>query len=405
MNKDAERTILYLRRKGIEVNAVVDNDPAIRGKTIFGVQVCFPSDLLSDFKPNAVILAAPKFYYGEICRQLAGMGYEENKHIFQTSRFYKKSSSNYSLFLADFFASILSLIKGYKIYRKIRKKYGGNIPLFLFPYAGLGDIYLVGLYLKQYFQNHNINEYAVVVTGKNCKTVADMFGIKNIEILSSDEADSLLCIYRMTGKEKLKIKLMHPYYPYTNEILMNFRKMYELFNFEFLFKQYVLGLDESAKPCYPAIDLKEDFIQDFFEKNNLKKGKTVILSPYANTVISIPDQIWIAIAEKLSQKGYCVCTSCAGEKEEPVLGTKAVNFPVDAACHIAEAAGYFIGLRSGLCDIIMKADCRKVILYPRKHSLFFSYKNMETAEKIYEVLIESNEENILNEILNYFKEI
>ena len=31
---------------------------------------------------------------------------------------------------------------------------------------------------------------------------------------------------------------------------------------------------------------------------------------------------------------------------------------------VVERAGTFIGIRSGLCDVIREADCRKIALYP-----------------------------------------
>ena len=33
---------------------------------------------------------------------------------------------------------------------------------------------------------------------------------------------------------------------------------------------------------------------------------------------------------------------------------------------LLEYAGYFIGLRSGFCDIVSSAKCRKVVIYPAK---------------------------------------
>lgn len=47
-----------------------------------------------------------------------------------------------------------------------------------------------------------------------------------------------------------------------------------------------------------------------------------------------------------------------------------------------EAAGNFIGLRSGLCDVISQSHAKKIILYPDriyqegKYISFYSLKNM-----------------------------
>ncbi len=34
---------------------------------------------------------------------------------------------------------------------------------------------------------------------------------------------------------------------------------------------------------------------------------------------------------------------------------------------VVERAGTFIGIRSGLCDVIRTADCHKIALYPDYH--------------------------------------
>jgi hypothetical protein len=41
-----------------------------------------------------------------------------------------------------------------------------------------------------------------------------------------------------------------------------------------------------------------------------------------------------------------------------------------------DAAGYFIGVRSGLCDVISTSSCKKVILY-EKDGLFYKASQYE----------------------------
>jgi hypothetical protein len=59
-----------------------------------------------------------------------------------------------------------------------------------------------------------------------------------------------------------------------------------------------------------------------------------------------------------------------------VAGTAAVFFPLDQAIAFMDAAGYFVGVRSGLCDIISSSACKKIIFY-EKDGLFYKSSQYE----------------------------
>ena len=42
-----------------------------------------------------------------------------------------------------------------------------------------------------------------------------------------------------------------------------------------------------------------------------------------------------------------------------------MEFPLEIANSVVEYAGYFIGLRSGLCDVISNSKSKKIIIYPK----------------------------------------
>ena len=91
-NSPADATIEYLTKKGIKVQAIVDNDTRkhgeIRPRAVKdGVKVYSPDEILGEFKENARILIAATHYIA-MKEQLEKMGYKENIHIFQTIDFY-----------------------------------------------------------------------------------------------------------------------------------------------------------------------------------------------------------------------------------------------------------------------------------------------------------------------------
>lgn len=50
-----------------------------------------------------------------------------------------------------------------------------------------------------------------------------------------------------------------------------------------------------------------------------------------------------------------------------------LKFPVEASVPYLEYAGGFIGMRSGLCDVISSAACRKLLLYPKEDLTTIDY--------------------------------
>ena len=73
--------------------------------------------------------------------------------------------------------------------------------------------------------------------------------------------------------------------------------------------------------------------------------------------------VWARIVAHFQAKGYSCYTNVAGE-ERPLPGTRPICPAISEIQAAAEQAGVFVGLRSGLCDVIQTASCRKIALYP-----------------------------------------
>ena len=91
---------------------------------------------------------------------------------------------------------------------------------------------------------------------------------------------------------------------------------------------------------------------EFFQKYHLQEKNTVILSPYSNTLADLPDKFWGKVAEALKDRGFVVCTNSCGRYRTGSDGDNSRIFSLDIAPQLIEKAGYFIGIRSGFCDII-----------------------------------------------------
>lgn len=399
-NDFSERALKYLREQGFEVSAIIDNGKSGGGRKILDIPISSPDEILSEFKENAVILIGSRYYY-EMKQQLEKMGYRENKHIFRTINYSDKSilSKTY------FDARIKEIIDGYKLYNKIIEKYG-NLPLYVCPYKGTGDIYLIGIYLDAHLKKRGVDNYIITVIGNACANVGKMFNFKNMEVITQQQSDNLLGFLRVMNDKNVDIKILHygGHYMYTN--VVHLFGYYKKLTFLDLFRCTVFDIDNDAEIKLPKFDYDNKYIEKLFEENNLKKGKTVVLSPYSTSTPCEIGDVWINLANELKQQGYTVCTNSAGDKEPEIPGTVKLFYALKYSLPILEYAGYFIGLRSGFCDLVCTAECKKIVLNQYKDfgfgtlRNFFSFKEMGIADDVVELIYyENDSDTMITEIL------
>ena len=353
-----------LQEYGYNAHAIVDNDSRKTGSRCLGMTVQKPEEVLVPFDDNTMVLFYSPSFWREIMQQVNQMGYKFGRHICVINS--KNDDSLISLALMTAYK-----IRGLFWYRKITKGHSLNCTIFIAPYTGTGDIYLAGLFLNEYLKRNNITDYVFTVVSGACRKVADMFDIQNVVVLPHQVSDDIILFERSTGK-KLNIVILND--GWLNDPLQWLRG-YKGLNFEKMFRYFVFGFGDEV---HHELPIRKDYSKEIdvlFEKYRLVKGKTVILSPYSNTLFDLPGDVLETIVAHCKEQGLTVCTNCAGE-EKPVDGTTAVFFPLNQAITFMDEAGYFIGIRSGLCDIISSSACRKIVLY-EKDSLFYKSSQYE----------------------------
>ena len=132
----------------------------------------------------------------------------------------------------------------------------------------------------------------------------------------------------------------------------------------------VFGLPKDTVPVRPAL------WKTYPHLDTMKKGRTVIFSPYAKSVPSLPDAVWGGLVRLFADQGYRLLTNVVAG-EDPLPGTEALSPDLTEMKSVAEYAGTFIGIRSGLCDLLREADCVKVALYPDYYYMDTKWKAME----------------------------
>lgn len=298
---------------------------------------------------------------------------------------------------AYFFVEVLG---GYKIYKKLKRSYGKGTVFYICPHHGTGDIYNIGLYFHSYLKKNDIKKYEFLFRGKSEQKVGRLFDIHGDTILSDRDTLRLLRFTRFAYPYAADIVQLH-HYPLpdeANEHFANLEGIYEGLSFSTMFKKVVMNLSDEIEPMQPHFCVEKN-IEDIFEEKGLKKGKTVILAPYSSSAQVINMDIWEDIAEKLCKAGYAVATNCILGKERPISGTTELAFEYKYAKTYLEYAGFFVGARSGLCDIISSTNCRKIVLTPfwsptlawlgsagktmRFYGMWPNYKHTDTIEVEY----------------------
>lgn len=253
---------------------------------------------------------------------------------------------------------------GYKIYNSLVHKYNSKTRFFICPHTGTGDIYAVGRYFHAYLSQNNITQYTFLFRGNSERKIGRLYGIEGDTILSTEDTWKLMAFCQFLGYKKINITQMH-HYPYMSQshIHLDHLEGFRGITFDDMFKYVAMGLERHVHPVLPKFE-KDIRLNQIFKEKNLVPGNTVVLAPYSASIRYVPFRIWEDLAEYLLLKGYSVVTNCGTEREKPIAGTVALRFGYEVAVSYLEHAGYFIGIRSGICDIISSAKCKKIILYP-----------------------------------------
>lgn len=335
---------------GYEKVAIIDNDARKHGQIVSGLKVYAPDEYLQEYDSKIRIVIASE-YYREMCDQLEDLGYKEGKEVFAVwkgRRYYDISEETFSYYISEASA-------GKEIYDRLIAG-GKDRHIFICPYAGTGDIYIVGLYLKDYIDLHNIEDYLLVVSGGGCSKVASLFNVNCIS-LEQSEIEKLLMYIRLVGLDTCRARVLNDGYL---QVMVKRMRGYKDVDFNTMFQRCVFEFDDKVQ----GVCIKQENADDIFEQYKLINGKTVLLSPYANTIYRLSNDFWEKLAQEFISKGYTVCTNSCGESEPPIKGTEGVFIPYSKVVDFLDKAGCFVGMRSGLCDIVSSTKAKMVVFYP-----------------------------------------
>ena len=337
----------FLLGRGIPPVAILDNNPSKHGISQGGIPVVAPQEIRKYNASDSIVLIAARFY-AEMAAQLGRLGYDgEVLRVVEYDSF-----SEYSLSDETFGRRVERMRRGANTLEQIRGKYPSQ-HMVVCPNNALGDVYWAMAFLPAYLGKRGIYETALITVGDGCRQVAEMFGEGDIVSVAQAEMDELVQAIVFAREENCIIA--HHDRPYTDSIIKLLDRRF--LSFIDYYRCAVYGLGRDAAPTEPS-----NFAA-FENKGRIAKGSSVILSPYAKSVVGIPAGYWEGVAAGYARRGYEVYT-CAADGELPIGGTEPLSLPISQIKAAAEYAGAFVGIRNGLCDVLFTADCKKTVVFP-----------------------------------------
>lgn len=335
-----------LSNNNLSFTAIADNDEKKSGAVIGQAIVDKPENLLNPFRSDAIIIIYSPKYWNDMQHLLEIMGYSRDKNI---------------IVLQQPKLQIIqqSVERGYALYQKLTTQYGNDVTIYICRGA-LGEFFIFNLFFKQFIEKEKISNYIWVGDNKGFSKLGDLFLEGRYKKLTGDETDDLVKAFTLLGTDIMNIRVLtiwqggYIYNP--NRIIYHQR-----FNFMDTIKVLSLGLPPDAKPEYPIFPKSN---LDFNEMG-LIKGKTVLFSPFSYSIRSLPANYWNELAIRLQEIGFTIAINIGDFWEmNYIKNSIPIQIPLIYGVELLEYCGYFIGARSGFCDITASANCKRIIYYP-----------------------------------------
>lgn len=334
-------------KNGYSVVGILDNSVSKQGGYYRGIPIVLPDAVLSGDVNRTVVCIATRFYES-MYAQLRKLGYTGEIHKLVDYNTY----AEYSLSDDTIRRKWKRVKRGQALVADLERRFPGYFRIFC-PFSALGDVYYCMSYLPYFLKERGREDYIVCVASSTCAKVVSLFDDCPVEVMEQKELDAAVQAELYMKDENAFIA--HQDRPY----VVNLSKALYLkrIPLEQIYCCGVFGLPRGTKPMDPK------WWREYENLDSIESNHAVILSPYAKSVTALPERIWGDIVSDYLGQGYQIFTNVAGN-ETPLAGTLPISPEICEMKSAVERAGVFIGIRSGICDVIRTAECRKIALYP-----------------------------------------
>src|SRR5690606_29798081 len=148
------------------------------------------------------------------------------------------------------------------------------------PVKPNGDTYMICSYLNSFIQKHyNGQSYVLTVVGKSCQLTAKLFNIENIELIDNQDNIALMTLANFYPD---RIHIFSPYYKHQE--VYHYLDGYKGLTFIEEIKHGLMGLSKNTEPQLPNTQISDNRLIELCKRYGVKKGNSVIIAPYANSV-------------------------------------------------------------------------------------------------------------------------
>jgi len=342
-----EELIDLLLEKKLSVTAILDNNSEKYGSCYRNIKICAPSEILKENPNDSIVLIVARAY-AAMANQLNRMGY---KGVIRKLVDYN-SFAEYSLSEDTVLRMQKRIERGMGLLDNLNKRFENTFKFFC-PFSALGDIYIMMSYLPYFLEKRKVSKCMIMVVGNACAKVVKLFGNYDVEVLSQQTMDETIQAVIYTQDSNSFIA--HQDRPYVVNL---YKALYvKCIPLEKIYCCGVFGLAQDTVPIEASV------FTEYKDLISVPKGKSVILSPYAKSVTALPKQVWEQIVADYTERGFKCFTNVVGD-EVPLSGTSPISPMISEMKSVVEWAGTFVGIRSGLCDVIRAVDAKKIALYP-----------------------------------------
>lgn len=265
---------------------------------------------------------------------------------------------------------ILMYIKGYKFVRLWLKENSHSV--YLLNNSHIGDVCYGLAYLKSWMEYSGVSDITVI----GCdylNEVYNSFGISadRIKYVPVPIQHCVLLYLQKSPAGKNLVRNGRFIVTHTSYYMSSTQLEQSGLSVNDLMKQYVYRMDASVRAEKPII--KSQITEENLAKYKIVKDKTVIISPYANS-IQISYDFFQKLADRLLELGWHVLTNISGKDQKPLQGTMEARLSLVDTYTLAQYCGVVIGARSGFMDFIVSSGARTIVLYNKEYPMRNAYR-------------------------------
>ncbi len=285
---------------------------------------------------------------------------------------------------------ICRVISGVAVYKTLQRRFG-NVHIVLIRGAS-GDVYIQYGLLDAYLSQNSIKNFAIAGDGLGIIPLGKMYAHKAV-LLSTRASEHLERAYLFLNGKGMNIVFPFRWSDSFSMVNKCRIRMLERYDFMDTYSYFSFNLSERTVCQLPNLVEADEQNILIWQQKGIIKGQTVLLSPDANSITCLPIWFWNGIIRELRERGYTVFVNC---NYQTYFRAPNLFSPWNMSVQMLECCGSFLGARSGFCDIISSAKCKKVIIYPAiQKNVNYSFHRSEAEFSSLEKMGLSSADNLV----------